>query len=135
MTFAVQFPAEPVLVPVKGSARLFELIGDFVVVLDGSILTIPRGFQTDFATIPPELEPIIDNDDPRILKPAILHDLLCDKHGDIFDDHRVIYDSTTSAAILRDAMIPCGASLPLRELIFISVALRGPHWKISPSTP
>lgn len=127
--YSIQFTHEPDLETVDGPKRLFRILMDWAVLINGDVLVIPAGFETDGATIPPRLESLIDNDDPRIFKPSILHDYLCDYKGDIWPDHRVIYDSVESAAILRDAMAACGASEAVRDIVFVAVAMEGPHWK------
>lgn len=126
MTPSVTFPNEPVIQPVPGSARSFELLADFGFVLDGVPHVISKGFTTDFASIPPRLQGFLANDDPRILRPAIVHDQICDARGDAFDRH---FDSIEAAEVLREGMANCGASEALRDVIFFAVALEGPHWK------
>lgn len=129
MSYAIQFTHEPALETVAGPARLFRLLVDWAVLINGNVLVIPAGFETDGATIPPRLESLISNDDPRIFKPSILHDYLCDYKGDIWPDHRTRYDSVEAAAILRDAMAVCGATEAMRVAVFFAVAMEGPHWK------
>jgi len=58
-------------------------------------INIPKDFYTDFASVPPSLHPIIDDDSPIILFPSAPH----------------------------EAMSFCGANLLTRELVFNAVEL------------
>lgn len=130
MSFApftlVEFPQEPTIQPVAGSARTFELVEDFSFVLNLVPYTLPKGFTTDFASIPQKLEAFLDNDDPRILRAALVHDQLCDTRGTAWG---LNCSSLEAAEILRAGMAACGASEGLRDVVFLCVALEGPHWK------
>lgn len=126
MTYVLLFLEEPVFEPMPGSARSFELMEDFRFSMAGLEFVIPKGFTTDFASIPQRLESFLDNDNPAILRPSIVHDAICDARGDIWGKH---YSSFEAAEILRDGMEACGASEGLRDVVFMAVALEGPHWK------
>lgn len=41
-----------------------------------TVFTIPRGFRTDFASVPSFLHWFIDKDDDTVLIPALVHDFL-----------------------------------------------------------
>lgn len=128
MIFAIQFTHAPLLSFIEGDKRLFARAEDWAVLINGDVLTLPAGGKTDLASIPGIFQNLLQNDDPKILEPAILHDYLCDLKGDIWPDHRCIYTSEQAAEILRDAMTACGASVEVREIVFFAVRNFGPQW-------
>lgn len=54
----------------------------------GEVITIPRGFVTDYASVPRLLWNIIPPHGPAA-KPAVIHDFLYSKQGDIGNGHPV----------------------------------------------
>src|SRR5213596_1530105 len=92
----------------------------------GSI-DIPKGFYTDFASIPPSLHSIIDDDSPIILFPSAPHDFLFTKRDE--DGTRGWISKTKQLTltevnrVLTEAMSFCGANFLTRELVFNAVEL------------
>lgn len=88
-------------------------------------IDIPKGFYTDFASVPPGLHSIIDDDSPIILFPSAPHDFLFTKrksdgtrgwlpHGKQLTLHQV-------NEVLTEAMAICGANFVTRQLVFSAV--------------
>jgi hypothetical protein len=92
----------------------------------GSI-NIPKGFYTDFASVPPSLHSIIDDDSPIILFPSGPHDFLFTKRDE--DGTRGWISKTKQLTltevnrVLTEAMSYCGANFLTRELVFNAVEL------------
>jgi hypothetical protein len=92
----------------------------------GSI-NIPKGFYTDFASVPPSLHSIIDDDSPIILFPSAPHDFLFTKRDE--DGTRGWISKTKQLTltevnrVLTEAMSFCGANFLTRELVFNAVEL------------
>lgn len=125
--FDVQFSGQPKFQPVDGPNRLFDVLDDFGFTINGIAGIVPKGFRTDFASIPGPLEVVLENDDPRILRPSLVHDLLCKNKG-ILGGLFPHYSSRDAARILVDGMKTCGASDLLRHQAYIAVDTFGPHW-------
>ena len=90
-------------------------------------IEIPKGFYTDFASVPPSLHSIIDDDSPIILFPSAPHDFLFTKRqsdgtrGWLPNGHQLTL--TEVNRVLTEAMSFCGANLFTRELVFNAVEL------------
>jgi hypothetical protein len=90
-------------------------------------IDIPKGFYTDFASVPPGLHSIIDDDSPIILFPSAPHDFLFTKRES--DGTRGWLPNGTQLTltevnrVLTEAMSFCGANLFTRELVFNAVEL------------
>ena len=90
-------------------------------------LDIPKGFYTDFASVPPKLHSIIDDDSPIILFPSAPHDFLFTKRPG--DGTRGWLPSgkqltlTEVNHVLTEAMSFCGANLLTRNIVFAAVEL------------
>ena len=90
-------------------------------------IDIPKGFPTDFASVPPQIHSIIDDDSPIILFPSAPHDFLFTKRPS--DKTRGWLPSgkqltlTEVNRVLTEAMAICGANLFTRELVFNAVEL------------
>ena len=90
-------------------------------------IEIPKGFYTDFASVPPALHSIIDDDSPIILFPSAPHDFLFTKRDE--DGTRGWISKTKQLTltevnrVLTEAMSFCGANLFTRELVFNAVEL------------
>src|SRR6266446_2758781 len=88
-------------------------------------IDIPKDFYTDFASVPPKLHSIIDDDSPIILFPSAPHDFLFTKRE--IDETRGWLANgkqltlTEVNRILTEAMAICGADFPTRELVFAAV--------------
>jgi hypothetical protein len=90
-------------------------------------IEIPKDFYTDFASVPPALHSIIDDDSPIILFPSAPHDFLFTKRDE--DGTRGWISKTKQLTltevnrVLTEAMSFCGANLFTRELVFNAVEL------------
>jgi hypothetical protein len=89
------------------------------------LIDIPKGFFTDFASVPPKLHSIIDDDSPIILFPSAPHDFLFTKRKS--DGTRGWLPNgkqlslTEVNRILTEAMTICGADRLTRGLVFAAV--------------
>jgi hypothetical protein len=101
-------------------------------------IDIPKGFYTDFASVPPSLHSIVDDDSPIILFPSAPHDFLFTKRKS--DGARGWLPNgkqlslTEVNRILTEAMSICGADLLARELVFaaVEVANQGIRHEFAP---
>jgi len=90
-------------------------------------INMPKGFYTDFASVPPSLHSIIDDDSPIILFPSAPHDFLFTKRDE--DGTRGWISKTKQLTltevnrVLTEAMSHCGANFLTRELVFNAVEL------------
>jgi len=90
-------------------------------------INIQKGFYTDFASVPPSLHSIIDDDSPIILFPSAPHDFLFTKRDE--DGTRGWISKTKQLTltevnrVLTEAMSYCGANFLTRELVFNAVEL------------
>jgi hypothetical protein len=90
-------------------------------------IDIPQDFYTDFASVPPKLHSIIDDDSPIILFPSAPHDFLFTKRksdrtrGWVSANKQLTL--TQVNRVLTEAMAICGADLLTRELVFHAVEL------------
>ena len=111
-----------------------NLNNDFVYV------RIPRGYQTNFASIPSFVRGIISPIDPQIVEAALVHDFLTSEFGDIagypkaiIHDHgmgiqSLRYDYTNwkqAIATMRGIMGKEGAPLWKRQAVYIAVRAYG----------
>src|SRR5476651_1428135 len=101
-------------------------------------IDIPKGFYTDFASVPPRLHSIIDDDSPIILFPSAPHDFLFSKRpadgtrGWLPNGKQL--SLTQVNQVLTEAMSICGADLLTRELVFsaVEVANQGIRHEFAP---
>jgi hypothetical protein len=90
-------------------------------------ITIPKTFYTDFASVPPILHSIIDDDSPIILFPSAPHDFLFTKRDE--DGTRGWISKmkqltlTQVNEVLKEAMSFCGANPWTQDLVFSAVEL------------
>jgi|ERR1041385_5789604 hypothetical protein len=90
-------------------------------------INIPKGFYTDFASVPPMLHSIIDDDSPIILFPSAPHDFLFTQRdndgtrGWISDTKQLTLTQVNN--VLTEAMSFCGANALTRGLVFNAVEL------------
>ena len=88
-------------------------------------IDIPKGFFTDFASVPPKLHSIIDDDSPIILFPSAPHDFLFTKRksdgtrGWLANGKQLTLTEVNQ--VLTEAMSICGADFFTRELVFSAV--------------
>ncbi len=96
-----------------------ELFGDIIV---------PAGYVTDYASIPPLFKNYMDDDDPGILYPSVIHDWLYTHAGQLPDGRA--YSRELADSVLREAMAVAGARVDQRVVVFRVVRLfGGSHWK------
>ena len=90
-------------------------------------IDIPQGFPTDFASVPPQLHSVVDDDSPIILFPSAPHDFLFTKResdgtrGWLANGKQLTL--TEVNRVLTEAMAICGADFATRELVFAAVEL------------
>jgi hypothetical protein len=90
-------------------------------------IEVPKGFYTDFASVPPQIHSVIDDDSPVILFPSAPHDFLFTKRPS--DGTRGWVSKTKQLTlnevnhVLTEAMNFCGANLLTRNVVFAAVEL------------
>ena len=98
----------------------------FVSVVWGRI-EIPKGFYTDFASVPLHLQSIFQNDAPILLRPSAAHDYLFrpDRNGarGWLPDRSKQLTLREANEVLREAMKVCGADQWTCNLVFETVQL------------
>lgn len=112
-----------------GQAALYQLLEDFAYHSDRfGLITVPAGLITDFASIPRAVKWYIDDDDPVILFPSVVHDYLYGLKGDL--GNGVIFSRAQADDVLREAMLLCGARGAQAAVVYGAVRLGGGgHWK------
>lgn len=99
-------------------------------------IVVPIGTVTDFASIPAAALWYVDDDSPVILYPSVVHDYLYSLGGRLPDGRT--YTRAQADAVLREAMVKCGARLSQAEVVFRAVSwFGGKHWTpaiLPPST-
>jgi hypothetical protein len=91
-------------------------------------IEIPKGFYTDFASVPPKLHSIVDDDSPIILFPSAPHDFLFTKRPDKGNTRGWVSDQkqlslTEVNRVLTEAMAICGANVLTQNIVFAAVEL------------
>lgn len=95
---------------------------------------IPKGFQTDFATIPRIFWPLLAPSDDTILVPSIIHDYLYEnevvcgyfvENGKLNNKNCLTISRVQADLILREKMKSFGAGIIKRNLVFMSVRVFG----------
>lgn len=122
-----QFEAlRPIEVLARGStAQIYVLIAEFTVVVpDVGTITVPKGFETDFASIPGFALGWLDDDDPIILYASIVHDYLYSVGG-LFDLMKPALTRQQCDDVLRVVMIACEASVWRAWCVYKAVRMFG----------
>ncbi len=107
----------------------FVLLEEFRVWVDnvGMVLVAP-GFETDWASVPPMCRAYLDDDDPRILVPSLIHDWLYAASGEV----TLLAQKLTREEcddVLRRLMIHCGSSRARALTVYLAVRIGGAsHW-------
>lgn len=97
-------------------------LSEYYLVHSMDIITVPKGFSTDFASIPKLFWNILSPESPHIREASVIHDWLYTQ--------KVIYTRKQADEILRGAMIELGASKLLANIVYWSVRIcGGSHWK------
>jgi hypothetical protein len=91
-------------------------------------IDIPKGSFTDFASVPPSIHSVIDDDSPIILFPSAPHDFLFTKRPDKNNTRGWVNNTkqltlTQVNHVLTEAMAICGANLLTRNVVFAAVEL------------
>jgi hypothetical protein len=91
-------------------------------------IEIPKCFYTDFASVPPKLHSIVDDDSPIILFPSAPHDFLFRKREDKENTRGWVSDQkqlslTEVNRLLTEAMAICGANVLTQNIVFAAVEL------------
>lgn len=120
---SVVFAKQPLLRPVEGPDRDFLLEEDFPFLMDGQEFIVPKTFITDLASVPCLFEEVIDNDDPKILRPSIVHDWLYTLNGSV--NPTTVFTRKQCDQILSDGMSFCGADWFLRMEVYGAVEAGG----------
>ena len=97
-----------------------RLLDQFVVKYDGYYIVVPRGFETDYASIPKFVPRfIVDQDDAIIREAAVIHDYLYSRiSGTQLTRH-------TADTILYYGMLALGSPRWKAELVHLAVRLFG----------
>lgn len=90
-------------------------------------ITVPRGFETDFASIPRAAWEFLDPEDPIIAWPSVIHDYMYSRKGTLPDGFTYIREQAD--AVLREGMEVCGAGSMVRNSVYQAVRAFGDsHW-------
>lgn len=129
-------PFEALKLGLSTSITYWEYLEPFEYISDkwGSIL-VPAGFITDFASVPPALHSIYDNDSPILLYPSAPHDLIFThaenrtdlpfkptngrSRGWLHDGRQLTLQQANE--VLVEAMFYCGADSIARGQVFGAV--------------
>jgi hypothetical protein len=90
-------------------------------------IEVPKGFYTDFASVPPQIHSVIDDDSPDILLPSAPHDFLFTRRpgdgtrGWISKTKQLTLNEVNH--VLTEAMTFCGANVLTRNVVFAAVEL------------
>lgn len=107
----------------EGDCPKYELMEPFTFLSkDFGRVHVPRGFVTDFGSVPSAVKPIIDNDDPDLVFAAIGHDWLYKNGGKLPGMTLTRYQCD---CVLYEAMIASGAPIVKSWLVFRAVRFGG----------
>ena len=73
-------------------------------------ITVPKGYVTNFASVPKAFHNLIDDDDPVILSGSVIHDYLYTRHGGRHIACLVPLSRQECDDVLCEAMAVCGAA-------------------------
>lgn len=94
-------------------------------------ISVPAGFVSDLASIPGAAKWYLDDDDPRILAAAIVHDYVYKNLGALPGGQ--VLTRQQADEILREAMLALGARATQAALVHRLVRLfGGSHWQPNP---
>lgn len=86
------------------------------------IITVPAGFVSDFASVPRALRSIIDNDDPGVVMPSIVHDYLYRHSGKVPGGP---FSRLEADDLMLEGMEVCGLPPTKRRLVYIAIRVGG----------
>lgn len=105
----------------KSKRQLYEVMYPFAFISkEHGELTVPRGFFTDFGSVPDFSRAIIDDDDPDLLYGSLPHDMLYHLKGKLADGR--VLTRLQADNVLREAMRACGA--PELKIAYVYHAVR-----------
>lgn len=112
----------------QGGVALYKVTADFPYLSDAfGQITVPAGLITDFASIPRAALWYVKDDDPCILYPSVVHDWLYTMRGVL--PGRAALTRAECDAVLREAMIYCGARADQSATVYAAVRMfGGRHW-------
>ncbi len=112
----------------KSTAPLFQLTEDFAFTSSAfGRIVVSTGFVTDFASIPTWAQFWMDDDAPEILFGSVIHDFIYANLG-ITPERQ--FSRAEADAVLREAMLDCGASSLRANIVYNAVRVGGSsHWK------
>lgn len=111
------------------SVPWFQVLEAFIYESDrfGLIVT-PRGFLTDFGSVPRAARWYVNDDDPDLLYPSLPHDFLYDRRGVLADGRK--FSRAQCDDVLAEAMRSLGARSDHVAVIHAAVRIGGwAHWK------
>lgn len=116
-------------VPLKD--KPFELLTDFEYHVgeegSGNVIYVPKGYRTDFASIPSFFHRVLNPIGPHG-KAAVIHDWLCDE-----DPHSC--DHRYAAKIFLEGMVVLNVKPWKRNIMYKAVLFKGPKFNAEPTRP
>ena len=114
-----------------GSRRkqLYELKTSLGFVSDRMKVSIfvPIGFVSDFASVPRGLRSIVDNDDPGVVMPSIVHDYLYRNSGKVPEGP---FSRKEADDLMLEGMEVCGLPTTQRRAVYFAIRTGGAFtWK------
>lgn len=105
----------------KSKRQMYELMSAFSFrSAEFGTITVPKGFLTDFGSVPYLTKPLIDNDDADLLYGSQPHDYLYSVRGQLPDGRKI--NRKQADGILAEAMRACGA--PELKIAYVYRAVR-----------
>jgi hypothetical protein len=99
----------------------FKLTAPFVyTTYNGYIVTVPKGFKTNFASVPRLAKFYVDDNDWQIREPSVIHDFLYSA-----DSKSLGYDRKEADGILFEAMVGLGMRRSKAALIYYILRMFG----------
>lgn len=110
---------------------LYELQQDFVYVSPAfGTITVPKGYVTDFASVPRFAWVYLSPEDPVILFASVIHDYGYTLKGDLGRGDNLVLSRKAFDTILREIMEYCGARRSQAAFVYWLLRSFGwSHWK------
>lgn len=109
--------------PQEGCAQLYEVSEPFNYLSDYGRIHVPRGFVTDFGSVPTIGKWLVDNDDPDIVYGSLPHDYLYRNKGRL--PSGLVVSRRDADIILYHAMLHAGAPIVKAKIVFQAVRIGG----------
>ncbi len=100
----------------EATPKGYRLARPLVAIYRDGVYVVPKGFETDFASVPKFLRWFIDNDDVRVREAATLHDFLYRTHW---------VPRKTADKMFLEALKAKGCPLGKRLILWAAVRLFG----------